>query len=144
MPKFDAAKHVIRLQGKEYILFPGLLAAAHDTGCFAGVEVRKLQDPNEDNSYRVIFEATVSMLVRDSGGNFVAGPGGGPFLATYTAQGDASPKDVSRNLVPSLLRMGETRAVARALRFATASEYTALEELPTTEISEQTDDGRPS
>lgn len=49
--------------------------------------------------------------------------------ATFSGIGDASPQNVSRNIVPHLIRMSETRAKARALRDAVNVGATSLEEL---------------
>ena len=48
---------------------------------------------------------------------------------TYNAFGDASPRNVGKMIAPHLIRMAETRAIARALRLYTGCGYTALEEL---------------
>jgi hypothetical protein len=94
-----------------------------------GMTTRKLQDPSEDNGYRAIFEATSRFLVRDSDGEIVRDGEGNPFIAEYTCQGDASPKDVRPNMVPVLLRFAETRAMARSLRVGTGLATTAYDEL---------------
>jgi hypothetical protein len=125
---FDADKHIIRLQGKEYILFPGLVALAKDQG-MVGMQTAKLQDPTEENNKRCVFEATASFLAYDRDGELVTDGAGNPLIATYTCQGDASPADVSRGILPHMLRMAETRAMARALRVGTGLAITAFEEL---------------
>lgn len=125
---FDADKHTITLQGKEFTLFPGLVALAYDQS-MVGMTTRKLQDPAEDNGYRAIFEATSSFLVYDADGEIVRDGNGDPLIAKYTCQGDASPKDVKANMIPVLLRMAETRAMARSLRVGTGLATTAYDEL---------------
>ena len=47
----------------------------------------------------------------------------------YSGHGDASPRNVSKMIAPHLIRMAETRAIARALRLYTGCGYTAREEL---------------
>jgi hypothetical protein len=125
---FDREKHIITLQGKEFILFPGLVALAHDKD-LVGMQTKKLQDPTEENNKRCVFEATAAFLVRENDGNLVSDANGNPVIARYTCQGDASPSDVSRNILPHMLRMAETRAMARALRVGTGLAITAFEEL---------------
>ena len=48
---------------------------------------------------------------------------------TFHGLGDASPDNVNEWIAPHLIRMAETRAVARAFRFATNVSMTAYEEL---------------
>lgn len=100
-------KLIVRLQGKEFILYSGLLALAHKQGL-------KFIDTD--------------MLS--------AGPDGYVFKATvegergrFSAHGDASAKNVGKMIAPHVIRMAETRAVARALRSYTAVGLTSLEEL---------------
>jgi len=49
--------------------------------------------------------------------------------ATFHGLGDTSPDNVNEWIAPHLIRMAETRAVARAFRFATNVSMTAYEEL---------------
>ena len=100
-------KLIVRLQGKEFILYAGLLALAHKHGL-------KFIDSD--------------MLS--------AGPDGYIFKATvegergrFSAHGDASTKNVGKMIAPHVIRMAETRAVARALRSYTAVGMCSLEEL---------------
>lgn len=125
---FDADKHIIELNRKEYILFPGLVALAKDQGMI-GMRTTKLQDPTEENNKRCVFEATASFLVKDTDGELVRDAAGNPLVSSFTCQGDASPADVSRGILPHMLRMAETRAMARALRVGTGLAITAFEEL---------------
>lgn len=103
-------QHVITLAGKEYVLFAGLLDEAHKQG-LEQIETNLVQAPSQDNPM-----AVVSALVKTSKGSF-------------SGLGDASPDSVNDTIAPHLIRMAETRAVARALRFTTNIGFTALEEL---------------
>ena len=121
---------MITRQGKQYVLFAGLLDEAHTRG-LVGIDTELIQVPEETNGQVAIVKATVQ--IEDSG----QGPSGGSGeLRTFSGIGDASPQNVSRNIVPHLIRMAETRAKARALRDAVNVGATALEE-----ISDGDDDG---
>ena len=103
-------KLIVRLQGKEFILYAGLLALAHKHG-LQSIDTEMVQ-PALNDVGMYIFRAKVS------------GERG-----TYTAYGDASTGNVGKMIVPHILRMAETRAVARALRSYTAVGMCSLEEL---------------
>lgn len=107
---------MITRQGKQYVLFAGLLDEAHERG-LRGIDTELIQVPEEANGNVAVVKATVEM----EGGE--AGP------RVFSGIGDASPGNVGRNIVPHLIRMAETRAKARALRDAVNVGATALEEL---------------
>ena len=103
--------------------FKTLLDKAHKQYGLAGVETEILQFPCAENGNMAIFRATV----KNSDG------------ATFSAHGDADPNNTTSTIAPHLLRMAETRAIARALRWLTNSGETA-----TVEISGDEDESGPS
>ena len=101
---------IVNLKGKNYVLFSGLLHLAHLNG-LESIETDSVVLNTDKQT--AVFIATVK------------GPRG-----TYNGHGDASPQNVSKMMVPSYIRMAETRAVARALRFYLGMGMTCREELP--------------
>jgi len=127
---------MITRQGKQYVLFAGLLDAAHAQG-LKGIDTELIQVPTPDNGGVAVVKATVRMEDDRS----------------FSGIGDASPENVGRNIAPHVIRMAETRAKARALRDAVNVGATALEELggeagdeapPYVPPSRQPSSGRPS
>ncbi len=108
---------MITRQGKQYVLFAGLLDEAHNRG-LRGIDTELLQVPTPENGNVAVVKATVAMEGPDEGQG-----------RTFSGIGDASPENVGRNIVPHIIRMAETRAKARALRDAVNVGATALEEL---------------
>lgn len=129
-PTSDA--HVISRQGKKFITFVGLQAKLADQLKF--IAESKTEDVlwPWDNPYH-LYVCRVTIKVINAQGK----------EATYQATGDAgihSAKEdkekyeeaidnVGGMVKPHFIRMAETRALVRALRLATRSEYTANEEL---------------
>ena len=95
---------LITRQGKQFVLFAGLLDEAHSRGLL-GIDTELIQVPDESNGQRAIVKATVQIEEHS----------GSTDPKNYSGIGDASPDNVSRNIVPHLIRMAETRAKARAL-----------------------------
>lgn len=102
------AGSVVELQGKQYPTHSGLLALAHAHG---------LESIKTDLLNYADSEAIVKATVTGTRG-------------TFEAHGDASPANVSRNIANATLRMGETRAINRALRSYLGIGATTAEELP--------------
>jgi hypothetical protein len=105
------AEHIVKLQGKEFVTYPGLLDEAHQCGLL-GITTECIQIPHESNGETCIMRA-VAKTERGE----------------WTGYGDASPKNVNSMIKLHLIRMAETRAKARALRDLTNIGMTAIEEL---------------
>lgn len=104
-------EYIITRQGKDFVLYEGLLDEAHQQG-LKRITTTLIQIPHEDNGHMAVVTAEVETERGIFGGI-----------------GDASPQNVNRMIVPHLLRMAETRAKARALRDAVNVGTTAVEEL---------------
>ena len=99
------------IHGREYTTLAGLLDLAHKDGLSA-IETRVLSLPHENAMAIAIVQATVTTS-----------------QGTFQAVGDATEDNVGNGIEPHLVRMAETRAIARALRWATNSASTAEEEI---------------
>lgn len=110
MAKLDE-KFIVKLQGKEFVLYNGLVDLAHQLG-FTGISTELIQIPSKENDMTCIVKAVAKIGEQE-----------------YHGIGDASPGSVSRMLVPHIIRMAETRAKARALRDLTNVGMTAVEEM---------------
>lgn len=105
--KTNLSKYIVSVQGKDFITFPGLLAEAHAQG-LTSINTELV---NADLKTPIV-KATVVLGTK-----------------TFTGYGDATTENVGKMVSKALLRMAETRAVARALRFACNVDMTAIEEL---------------
>lgn len=104
-------RFIIKLQGKEFVTYEGLLSMAHDNGLL-GIEVEILQFPTSENNMTCICKATAK--TKDM---------------VFTDIGDANPVSVNSALKPHIIRMASTRAKARALRDLNNIGMTAIEEM---------------
>jgi hypothetical protein len=107
---------LIERQGKQFVLYAGLLDLAHRTG-LQSITTELVQVPSSANGYEAIVKAVVTM----SDGR------------SFTGYGDAAPSNVNALVKHCLLRMAETRAKARALRDAVNIGVASLEEVETEE-----------
>lgn len=114
-------RFIIRLSGREYPQYAGILGEAHRRGLVA-IETELIQIPTEANDATAIVKATVTM------------EGMNGKIRTFTDWGDASPANTSKTIATALIRMASTRAKGRALRDAIDCGSTMLEELPEQEI----------
>lgn len=104
-------EYIITRQGKEFVLYEGLLDEAHQQG-LRRISTTLIQVPHDDNGNMAVVAAEVETE-----------------KGSFSGLGDASPLNVNRMIQPHLLRMAETRAKARALRDAVNVGVTAVEEL---------------
>ncbi|HEY8283751.1 MAG TPA: hypothetical protein VIJ28_05145 [Chloroflexota bacterium] len=102
---------MVNRQGKDFVLYAGLLDQAHREG-LKRITTSLIQAPSDSNGHLAICHAEVETEKGVFGGI-----------------GDASPENVGRMIAPHTIRMAETRAKARALRDAINVGVTALEEL---------------
>jgi hypothetical protein len=100
---------VMKISDKEFVTFEGLLDVAHKLG-LRSINTEMLGHTVDGST---TFKATVTLL---DGSVFVG-------------HGDASKENVGTMIGPHRIRMAETRAVARALRFATNIGMTSSIEL---------------
>jgi hypothetical protein len=110
---------IVERNGRSFVLYAGLLDLAHERG-LKSITTTLVQLPSEANGMIAVCHATVETE-----------------QGTFTGLGDASPENVSRMMLPHLIRMAETRAKARALRDAVNVGVTALEELGELEDGEE-------
>lgn len=104
-------RFVVQRDGRDYVLYAGLLDLGHRDG-LREITTTLVQLPTDSNGMMAIVQATVTTE-----------------RGTYQGLGDANPTNVTRLMVPHLIRMAETRAKARALRDAVNVGVTSFEEL---------------
>lgn len=109
------SKHIVNLSGRDFCLYAGVLAEAHERG-LQSIETTIVQVPTDDNGKIAIVKARVTL--KDG--------------TVFEELGDASPENVNQKarLHLALLRMAATRAKGRALRDAINVSVTMAEELP--------------
>lgn len=105
---FLLKEDIMTLQGKEFIKHSGLLDIAHKMG-LKSIETEMITNEKEVK----IFKATITM-----------GDG-----SVFTGHGDADETNVNSVIKPHMIRIAETRAINRALRFATDIGICSYDEL---------------
>ena len=119
-------KFIVNRQGKDFILYAGLLDLAHSNG-LESILTELVQVPSEANNRVAICKATVTM----AGGK------------TFQGIADAAPNNVAPAMQTCLIRMAETRSKARALRDATNVGVAAFEELGADGVGDDNEDEQP-
>lgn len=109
-------KFIINMQGKDHVLYAGLLDEATRRG-LTSLSVTMTQAPTEANKWTAICEARA--VFADSNG----------VERSFTDIGDASPATCSKGVAAHYIRMSATRAKARALRDGLNIGGAAFEEL---------------
>jgi hypothetical protein len=102
---------VMKRDGKDFILYRGLLALAHQQG-LESITVEILQYPTAENNQTTVCKATVTT-----------------GIGVFTEVGDANAQNTGRLIAQHAIRMAATRAKARALRDAVNVGLVAIEEL---------------
>lgn len=102
----------------EIIAFKDLLNRAHEDGLW-GISAQVIPELTNMKEEYATFKASVTMRVKIA--DYKGGIKHDEFtFKTYEAHGDATQKNCQSTMIkPHFLRMAETRAVARALRWAT-------------------------
>ncbi len=109
IPVKDSSGRVIG--AKEVVAYRGLLDMVHKER-LTEISTELLQAPTKDNGETAIVRASVTTS-----------------RGTFTGIGDANPKNVNPRIVPHIIRMAETRSLARAMRAAVNIGVVAMEEL---------------
>jgi len=110
-PKVDP-RHLVKIGDSDFLAFEGSLEIAHQHG-LNGLSTQIVQIPTEENKQCAIVTARVSVLSGD-----------------YMGTGVAQPSNVrGAHMIPHLLSMAETRAIARAFKVACNIGLTMLEEV---------------
>ena len=104
-------EHVIVRQGKEFVLYTGLLDAAHRAGLM-GISTSLVDAPSAENGQTAICHAEARFA-----------------WGVYSGIGDANAKNTGVMIAPHIIRMAETRAKARALRDGLNVGMASVEEL---------------
>lgn len=113
---------IVKKGTQEFCKFGGYLQEARAMG-LCGVQTEWVNQATFDRENPfIVFKATI--LMRNT-----TGFGNGDGINTFTGYGDATKNNVGSLIVPHMLRMAETRAIVRALRWATGVALTGLDEL---------------
>lgn len=119
----------IQRSGKLFVLFAGLLDEAHAKG-IKSIETVPKDVVFDDQGEPLYATFTARVVMKDD--------------SVFTGFGDATRKNVGKNIVPHLIRMAETRAKARALRDAVNVGAASIEELGDESEDQQPPQQQPS
>ncbi len=103
---------MITRRGVDYVLYTGLLVAAHQLGVVS-ISARLLQLPTSDNGWVAVCASSVTTET-----------------GVFTALGDAHPGNAARSDVSTLILLAQRRAKAHALYDAFNLGLTPVEALP--------------
>lgn len=112
-------EHIVYLKGKPFVMYEGVLAAAHSKGV-KSLKVIDIQFPNEQNGMTCIMKA--ELIGKDD--------------TIFIDYGDASPLSVTSQIIPHIIRQASTRAKARVLRDFCNIGICTVDELIDTELVE--------
>jgi len=110
-PKLDE-RFIKNLQGKDFVLYNGLLDLAHQKGLIR-MDVEIIQYPTPENGNEAVCRAIAETKHGER----------------YADIGDASPKNTNKVIASHIIRMASTRAKGRTLRDLTNIGMTCVEEL---------------
>lgn len=120
---------IVKVQGKPFIRYEGLLELAEEKGLFA-LESELIEI--DKKAQFAHFKATAKApLIID--GKYQFNNLGKVICKTFTSYGDGSPANINRGVISSYIRVSETRAKARALRDLCGIGMCSVEELPSNE-----------
>jgi hypothetical protein len=94
-----AARYIVDIRGKQFVLCKGLIDSAHRANLLASLLTTPLTIPTETYQYAAALATATT-----------------PDGETFTGLGEAEPANVSGPMRTSLLRIAETRAISRALQ----------------------------
>lgn len=117
-PEFKA-KFVKNLQGKEFVLYNGLITLGKEKG-IKSLTSNILQYPGPENGNTIIIESVLIGYEEINGEN---------VEVTYTGIGDANVSNCNSKVGQHFIRMAETRAKGRALRDYLGIDMVMSEEL---------------
>lgn len=123
LPTYDSKEAKLKagfanISGKIYATLEVLLNTMHKTYGNNWRLKTELIEHNRQDKF-VIVKARADILDDE-----------GRVMGSFSGIGDASKDNVAANMLPSYIRMGETRAIVRALRWATNVAEAAVDELP--------------
>ena len=128
-----AEEYFVKRGNQHFVRFAGLLMAAHqEFGGELQIKTEMKQAPTEENAWTAIFKAEVSKHLGEG------------FIADFSAHGDANPSTVGAQVADHYIRMAETRAIARALRFALGVDVAAIEEILEGEPAQSSAQAKPN